>query len=75
MCNINGVNNIDLSKIVVFIARNIIKNIMLNENKDYLIKGIVVDSLDIRFDESHIKKYKKPKFMQQFLIEMMLRYH
>ena len=60
MCNINGVNNIDLSKIVVFIARNIIKNIMLNENKDYLIKGIVVDSLDIRFDESHIKKYKKP---------------
>jgi len=60
MCSINGVNNIDLSKIVVFIARNIIKNIMLNENKDYLIRGIVVDSLDIRFDESHIKKYKKP---------------
>jgi len=66
MCNINGVNNIDLSKIVVFIARKIIKNIMLNENKDYLIKGIVVDSLDIRFDESHIKKYKKPhvKYME-----------
>ena len=60
MCSINGVNNIDLSKIVVFIARNIIKNIMLNENKDYLIQGIVVDNIIIRYDDVYIKKYKRP---------------
>jgi TATA-box binding protein (TBP) (component of TFIID and TFIIIB) len=60
MCNINNVNNIDLSKIVVYIAKNIINNIVLKKNLDYLIRGIVVDNIIIRFDESYLKKYKKP---------------
>ena len=60
MCKINNANNIDLSKIVVFIAKNIIVNIILKKNMDYLIRGIVVDNLILRFDESYLKKYKKP---------------
>ena len=60
MCNITNTNSIDLSKAVVFIARNIINNIILNKNPNYLIRGIVVDNIIIRFDESYLKKYKKP---------------
>jgi len=60
MCNINNVGDIDLSKIVVYIAKNIILNIILKKDVNYLIRGIVVDNLIIRFDESYLKKYKKP---------------
>jgi TATA-box binding protein (TBP) (component of TFIID and TFIIIB) len=60
MCNIDNINNIDLSKIVVNISKNIIKNIVLKQNTDYLIRGIVVDNIIIRYDESYLKKYKKP---------------
>jgi TATA-box binding protein (TBP) (component of TFIID and TFIIIB) len=60
MCNISNIDSIDLSKTVVHIARNIIKNIVLKENLNYLIRGIVVDNIIIRFDESYLKKYKKP---------------
>ena len=60
MCNIKDINSIDLSKTVVFIARNIINNIVLKKNLNYLIRGIVVDNIIIRFDESYLKKYKKP---------------
>ena len=60
MCKINNGNNIDLSKTVVFIAKNIITNIIFKKNLDYLIRGIVVDNLILRFDESYLKKYKKP---------------
>jgi TATA-box binding protein (TBP) (component of TFIID and TFIIIB) len=60
MCRIDNVKYLDLSKTVVFIAKNIINNIILNKNKDYLIRGIVVDNLVLRFDEIHLKKYKNP---------------
>jgi hypothetical protein len=58
MCNISNINNIDLSKLVVYIAKNIINNIILKKNTDYLIRGIIVDNLIIRFDEIYLKKYK-----------------
>jgi TATA-box binding protein (TBP) (component of TFIID and TFIIIB) len=60
MCNINGTSNINLAKIVVHIAKNIIENVVMKKNPDYLIRGIVVDNLIIRFDESYLKKYKNP---------------
>ena len=60
MCNINNVQSIELSKIVVYIAKKIINNIILKQNENYLIRGIVVDSIIIRFDESYLKKHKKP---------------
>ena len=60
MCNISDINNIDLSKIVVFVAKNIITNIILKKNPNYLIRGLVVENLILRFDESYLKKYKKP---------------
>ena len=60
MCNIENVKSIDLSKTVVYIAKKIIRNIVLNEDSNFLIRGIVVDSIIIRFDESYLKKYKKP---------------
>jgi hypothetical protein len=60
MCNIDNVNSIELSIIVVYIAKNIINNIILKQNENYLIRGIVVDSIIIRFDESYLKKHKKP---------------
>jgi TATA-box binding protein (TBP) (component of TFIID and TFIIIB) len=55
-----NVESIDLSRIIVHVAKNIIKNIILGEDMTYLIRGIVVDNLILRFDESHLKKYKKP---------------
>jgi TATA-box binding protein (TBP) (component of TFIID and TFIIIB) len=60
MCNIDKAISLDLSKIVIYIAQNIISNIILKKDEDYLIRGIVVDNLIIRFDESYLKKYKKP---------------
>ena len=65
MCNINNVQNIDLSKIIIYIAKNLIHNIVLKKDLSYLIRGIEVDSLMIRFDESYLKKYKKP-FIKYF---------
>ena len=60
MCCIEHAEALDLSKIVVFITKNIIMNVILLNNPDYLIRGIVVDNLILRFDESYLKKYKKP---------------
>ena len=60
MCCIGNIEEIDLSKIVVNIARNIITNIILNNDMTYLIQGIVVDNIVLRFDESYLKKYKSP---------------
>ena len=60
MCKIDGINNIDLAKVVVYIAKNIIRNITLKENTDYLIRGIVVDNIIIRYDEIYLKKSKRP---------------
>jgi len=59
MCCIGNIEEIDLSKIVVNIARNIITNIILKNDMNYLIQGIVVDNIVLRFDESYLRKYKK----------------
>lgn len=69
MCSMGSSKNLNLSQIVVYIAKNIINNIVLKNNLAYLIRGIVVDNLIIRFDESHLKKYKKPiiKYMGNML--------
>jgi TATA-box binding protein (TBP) (component of TFIID and TFIIIB) len=60
MCKFSNIFGLDLSKVIKFISEKIINNIVLQQNNDYLIKGIVIDSLTIRYDESYIKKYKKP---------------
>jgi TATA-box binding protein (TBP) (component of TFIID and TFIIIB) len=60
MCNFHNVNNINLSKIVVEIGSAIVKNLIIDNNQDYLIKGMVVDNLLLRFDDSYLKKYKYP---------------
>lgn len=69
MCNIDNINNIDLSKTVVVIARNIINKIILKQDLNYLIRGIVLENLILRFDESYLKKYKKPyiKYMNKLI--------
>ena len=69
MCNIDNINNIDLSKTVVVIARNIINNIILKKDETYLIRGIVLENLILRFDESYLRKYKKPyiKYMNRVI--------
>lgn len=69
MCKIGDKIDIDLSKTVVYIAKKIIHNIVLKNNTDYLIRGIVVENLIIRFDESYLKKYKKPyiKYMNNVI--------
>lgn len=69
MCKMEGTDNIDLSKIVVNIGKNIINNIILKKDMNYLIRGITVDNLILRFDESYLKKYKKPyiKYMGQMV--------
>ena len=60
MCKIENANSLELSKIVVLVTKNILNNIVFKNNPDYLIRGIVVDNVIIRFDESHLKKYKYP---------------
>ena len=60
MCAMENATNLDLSKIVVHVAKNIITNIILKKDLTYLVRGIVVDNLILRFDESYLKKYKKP---------------
>ncbi len=69
MCNMDCVKSMDLSKIVVHIAKNIIDNIIFKKNENYLIRGIVIDSLILRFDESYLKKYKNPyvKYMGEII--------
>ena len=51
---------LDLSKIVSFISYNIISNIIFKKDLNYLIRGISIENIIIRFDESYLKKYKKP---------------
>ena len=60
MCCMSNATNLNLSLIVVHIAKSIITNIILKNNPNSLIRGIVVDNLTLRFDESYLKKYKKP---------------
>ena len=69
MCNISCKGELNLSKIVIFVAKNIINNIIFKKNLEFLIRGIVVDDLIIRFDDTYLKKYKKPliKYMGKLI--------
>lgn len=69
MAYTENITSVNLSKIVVYIGKNIINNIALGKNPQYLIRGLVVDNIIIRFDESYLKKYKKPyiKYMNNQL--------
>lgn len=60
MCKMEHISCLDLSKIVSFISYNIISNIIFKKDLNYLIRGISIENIIIRFDESYLKKYKKP---------------
>ncbi len=60
MCKMDKIDNLDLSKVVSYISKNIIHNIIFKNNPDYLIRGITIENIILRFDESYLKKYKKP---------------
>jgi len=58
-CQINGINNINLSKVVMLIAKNIMDNFIFHKNNDYFIQGLVVENLILRFDDIYLKKFKR----------------
>ena len=60
MCKMENIICLDLSKIVSFISYNIISNIIFKKDLNYLIRGIDIENIILRFDESYLKKYKKP---------------
>ena len=60
MCTMDKIDNLDLSKVVSYISKNIISNIIFKNKPDYLIRGITIENIILRFDESYLKKYKKP---------------
>lgn len=60
MCKMEHVDCLDLSKIVSYISYNIISNIIFKKDLNYLIRGISIENIILRFDESYLKKYKKP---------------
>lgn len=60
MCKMEKIDNLDLSKVVSYISKNIISNIIFKNDPSYLIRGITIENIILRFDESYLKKYKKP---------------
>lgn len=58
-CKIKNMDNINLSKVVSIIAKNIINNFIFHKNEDYFIQGLVVENLILRFDDIYIKKFKR----------------
>jgi TATA-box binding protein (TBP) (component of TFIID and TFIIIB) len=50
----------NLSLTIEYISKEIISNIVLRQNPNYQIVGIVVDNLIIRYDDSYLKRYKYP---------------
>lgn len=58
MCDLKNIDDINLSKVVTIIGKNIIDNFIFNKNDDYFISGIVVENLVLRFDDIYKKKNK-----------------
>jgi len=58
MCDFKNIDDINLSKVVTIIGKNIIDSFIFNKNDDYLISGIVVENLVLRFDDIYMKKNK-----------------
>jgi TATA-box binding protein (TBP) (component of TFIID and TFIIIB) len=65
MCTIGLPDNpkrcsFNLSLTIEYISKEIISNIVLRQNTDYQIVGIVVDNLIIRYDDSYLRRHKYP---------------
>jgi hypothetical protein len=58
-CCFENIDNINLSNIVMIISKNIMTNHIFNKNDEYLIQGLVIENLILRFDDIYMKKYKK----------------
>ena len=58
-CKFKNINNINLSNVVILIARNIINSFIFKKNNNYLIQGLVIENLVLRFDDIYTKKFKK----------------
>ncbi len=58
-CKLKNIDNIDLSKVVILIAKNIMDNYIFKKNDDYFIQGLVIENLILRFDDIHFKKFKR----------------
>lgn len=60
MCKFSNIFGLDLSKLIRYISEKVFVNIVLKNDEEYPIRGIVIDNLIIRYDDSYLKKYKKP---------------
>ena len=58
-CKFKNINNINLSGVVISVAKNIINNFIFKKNNNYLIQGLVIENLVLRFDDIYTKKFKK----------------
>ena len=69
MCTMEGVKNLDLSRIVSILFNNIIQSFVEKKNTSYPVKGLVVDNLIVHFDENYLKKNKRPmvKYMNNLI--------
>jgi hypothetical protein len=58
-CKFKNIDNINLSKVVSIIAKNIINSFIFHKNEEYFIQGLVVENLILRFDDIYKKKFKR----------------
>ena len=56
-CKFKNINNINLSNVVISIAKNIINSFVFKKNESYLIQGLVIENLVLRFDDIYTKKF------------------
>lgn len=57
-CTINDLHDINLSKVVSYIAKNILDHLLFKKD-EYFIQGLVIENMVLRFDDIYHKKYKK----------------
>ena len=57
-CIMKNLNDINLAKVVSYISKKIIDNHLFNKS-DYLIQGLVIEDIVLRFDDIYYKKYKR----------------
>lgn len=55
----NGKLQIHLGKMISYLSQQVF-NSFFEKNRDYLIQGLIADDLIIHYDDSFIKKYKRP---------------
>lgn len=60
MCRFSNVIGLDLSKVISYISEKIIRNVVLGGDTKYMIKGIVIDNIIIRYDDTYLRRYKRP---------------